>query len=264
MINQKDYVIFLTGCVNPNGMSFTAEQNPLVRQKAYIDTINYYLNNTKMRVVFCENSNTDFSYQIGTNLDRFEFIVFDGNFYDRSLGKGYGEWIIVDYAMKHSRWLSDAKFIVKITGKLIIHNLLRSISWSSFVYNKNVCNLCTWRNKGVVDSRCFVASQQTIHSFLNMGNNINDSEGYYFENQLHDVLIKNKCDCPINACDFYSLSTVEDFIVPLQFDGYSWTSGNKYDFQRINGVVDELGLIVDSLNFRYNNNVRKCGGGECG
>lgn len=246
---QEDYILFLTGCVNPNGMSFTMVQNPDVRQKAYIETVEFYLKHTRMRIVFCENSGSDFSSLISEQDARLEFLTFCGNDYDRSLGKGYGEWIIVDYAVKNSRWLRNAKYIIKVSGKLKVINLTRSICWSNFVYDEKNLTLCSWCESGIVDSRCFVATQDAVKSFLSLGNCINDTEGYYFEHQLHDSLLKNECLGVIfsTSNDYYEHANARDFVVPLIVDGFSWTGGTKYYMPPIKGLYDELGYVYNAL-----------------
>lgn len=101
-------VILLTACVNPNGMSNTAIQDIDIRKQQYKDAIDFYLRRTDYGIVFVENSSTDMSqgYCVPISKGRLEMITFEGNNYDRKLGKGYGEAMIIDYVFKHSRLLS--------------------------------------------------------------------------------------------------------------------------------------------------------------
>lgn len=89
-------VLLLTACVNPNGMSHTVLTDCSERQSQYEQALRWYLENTNFKIVLCENSQTDFSANFNSyiNEDRLEFLCFDGNNFDKELGKGYGEGII--------------------------------------------------------------------------------------------------------------------------------------------------------------------------
>ena len=102
---MDDVVLLLTACINPNGMLYTTIQDTELRKKHYIESLFFYLTKTQYKIVFVENSNTDISslYQKEISEGRLECITFDGNNYDRSLGKGYGEALILDYACMHSK-----------------------------------------------------------------------------------------------------------------------------------------------------------------
>ena len=74
-------ILLLTGCINPNGMAFTALSNLEERKRQYINAIRYYLSNTNFQIVFCENSGTDISplFQRGIDSGRMEYLTFNGN-----------------------------------------------------------------------------------------------------------------------------------------------------------------------------------------
>ena len=60
---------------------------------------------------------------------RLEYITFDGNSgFDRIKGKGYGEAIIILYAIKHSQKLHNCKFFIKVSERIIIENINRLTS----------------------------------------------------------------------------------------------------------------------------------------
>lgn len=100
-------ILFLTACVNPNGMAYTKLNNPEVRLRQYKEALDWYLAHTDMKILLVENSGTDFSsdYQKRIGEGRLEFLCFDGNSYDRSRGKGYGEAAIMEYGFGHSKLL---------------------------------------------------------------------------------------------------------------------------------------------------------------
>lgn len=124
---KKDVVILLTACVYPNGMDKTVLQNPAIRKQQYCDALDFYLNQTSCHIVFCENTMTDFTSQYQSYIEsgQLECLTFDGNHYDHSWGKGYGEAQIILYAYHHSRLLRHARYVLKITGRIIISNVQR-------------------------------------------------------------------------------------------------------------------------------------------
>ena len=101
-------ILFLTACVNPKGMAYTKLSNPEIRLQQYKDALNWHLENTDMKILLVENSGYDFSdsYQKQIDEGRMEMLCYDGNDYDRSRGKGYGEAAIMEYGITHSRLLS--------------------------------------------------------------------------------------------------------------------------------------------------------------
>ena len=74
-------ILLLTGCINANGMSFTALSNLEERKRQYISAIRYYISNTNFQIVFSENSGTDISplFQEVIDSGRMEYLTFNGN-----------------------------------------------------------------------------------------------------------------------------------------------------------------------------------------
>src|SRR5215217_4279349 len=137
-LNRKP-LILLTGCINPNGMTFTKLQDPEKRKSQYLDSIRYYLNHTENLIVFVENSGTDISEEFQNSEDkkRLEIITFFGNNFDRHIGKGYGEMMILKHAFQHSVLIQECVSIFKITGRYKLLNI-KSILKS---YQKHTCNI---------------------------------------------------------------------------------------------------------------------------
>ena len=119
-------ILLLTGCINPNGMPFTALNNKEERQNQYVEALHFYLSQTSYPIVFTENSGTDISilFQKEIESGRMEYITFMGN-QEKERGKGYGECEILKYALKCSKLINNSpdSRIVKITGRLIIRNI---------------------------------------------------------------------------------------------------------------------------------------------
>ena len=212
-------ILLLTACVNPKDMVFTALNNKEVRRRQYVEALEYYLSNTKYKILFVENSNTDISIDFTKeiNLGRLEYLTFQGN-KDKSRGKGYGECEIMEYAYKHSNLIAHNKniIIVKITGRLVIKNIKFIVSLHGFCFPRKTVFYAINSNLSFPDSRCIMASKDFFIKFLKLKYKINDSAGYYFEHALLDTMIKEK---------EYSYSP---FFFQPDIVGISGSTGEKY------------------------------------
>jgi hypothetical protein len=186
MKRKNNNIIFLTGCINPNGMAFTALQDPDIRREQYIATIKFYLQHTDKRILFVENSNNDISAWFENEIHNHdvEIITFDGNNYDKLLGKGYGEMLIIEYALAHSVFIREADFIFKITGRLQVLNIkaiCRQIDKDETI--QILMNF--QQNLSYADSKCWGAAKSFYSDILILNKNIiDDSKGIHFEHAL--------------------------------------------------------------------------------
>ena len=229
---MSQLAILLTACVNPNGMAYTTVQNPQIRLNQYKTTLRWYLENTKEKIVFIENTLCDFSndfYEYITS-GRLEYITFEGNTYNRMLGKGYGEAMILNTALEQSKILRESDTIIKITGRLKILNinkLIHNIKSQKTVYaNTDIKN-----GHAFCYSTIFISPKEFLKKyFLPKINSLNDSNGYYFEHLLYDTMMIWR-----KAGESHS-----DFKSPLIIDGISGSTGKKY-------LISKRGLRLKSL-----------------
>ena len=189
-MNSK-YIILLTGCINPRDMVYTAIKDPDTRMNQYIMALRYYLENTALPIVFCENSmtklSTDFS-DIPSINERYEFITFDGNNFDKSLGKGYGECEIIDYAICHSQLIKSHSYIIKITGRITVIDILSYVHFHNKLPKGTIQALLPTNNH-FIDSRFIICPKHFLQQyFLPQQKKLNDSKNYYFENLLYDAI----------------------------------------------------------------------------
>lgn len=187
-------ILFLTACVNPKGMAYTKLSNPEVRLRQYREALDWYLANTDMKILMVENSGYDFSdsYQGQIARGRLEFLVFDGNNYNRSKGKGYGEALIIDYGMRHSNIIKNAcanDLIVKVTGRLLCLNTQQLCK--RYCHANTVCsNIGKDDWNGNISNSQFVIAPISFWKdyFLPYRENIDDSARYHFEHLLYDSI----------------------------------------------------------------------------
>lgn len=115
-------VILFTGTINTNGCANTQRTNIDERINDYYYNIKSFLEKTDIDIVFVENSNHDLGIiSEFLNNDRVEIIQFDGNNFDRNLGKGHGERNIINYAIENSVKLKDVDYLIKLTGRYSIN-----------------------------------------------------------------------------------------------------------------------------------------------
>ena len=136
-------------------MSFTVLQDIDIRKNQYIDSIRFYLNSSDCPILFVENSGIYISsyFQNEISSKRLEILVFNGNDYDKTLGKGYGEMLIIQHAFEKSVFIKSANFIFKITGRYKI------INHSSFekYYKKKCPDLMINLNNFLVQIQIFIS-----------------------------------------------------------------------------------------------------------
>ena len=185
-ITQDNTVLLLTACVNPGGMSYTLVQNPKEREEQYVSAIQYYIDNTHFKILVVENTGVDLEHYFNCE-PRLEFLSFNGNDYNKLLGKGYGEGQILKYAYDFSRFISDCSFVVKITGRHIVTNLNQIVFLLNASGKISNCFFSgvVYKDLFEIISDCYICSSEFYPEFLLKNiEECNDSKGVYFEHIL--------------------------------------------------------------------------------
>lgn len=188
-------ILLLTSCINPNGMIMTALANQEEREKQYVKAIKFYLINTNYPIVFADNSGTDISYRFTDAIEsgRLEYLSFQGN-HDKRRGKGYGECEIIEYALDNSKIVNSIhnKRIAKITGRLIVSNIVNIVKLHSILLPKKATICAINSDLTFPDTRFIIATVDFYRTFLKTKDTINDSIGYYFEHAFYDTIKNDK------------------------------------------------------------------------
>lgn len=128
----------------PDNCPDLARTDPKMRMEDYFNALKFYLDIPSQycdRIIFAENSDTDLKplravLEFNHQDKQVEFISFpDGNTFPPEYGKGYGEMLLIDYAMEHSKIISDQDIIWKATGRLILNNITDIIRTSKQDYD---------------------------------------------------------------------------------------------------------------------------------
>lgn len=243
-------ILLLTACVNPGGMAYTALQDPEMRKEQYVNALRYYLNNTRLKIVVCENTGSDFSGEFAseTSNGRLEYLTFNGNGYDRTLGKGYGEALIIQHALMHSQFICRSEgYVIKVTGRIIVDNIGEIIRQASARdKNRFGCN--------ITETFFFQSVVMIFHKsyFENVAatalGKINDSDTppRYLEMVLAELIGKN---CEIK---------IRPFLTPPMLKGVSATYNTPYSHKsprdnacdnlaHLSRILEARGQIMQSL-----------------
>ena len=216
---QRNDLIFLTACINPGNMPNTALQNANIRHVQYENALKWYLENTNYKILFVENSGVDISSDFSSyiKVNRLEVLTFDGNAsFDKKRGKGYGEALIVKYALSNAKSFSSNPRIIKISGRIIIKNIISLVNHSKS-RNDLYMNTLIVEKKNFASSKLIICPTEVLRNyFLPHINSINEEEKYYFEHCLFQSGLQ---------WHYEKKGKQKDFFLPIFFEGVSGTSG---------------------------------------
>ena len=216
----NDFCVLLTASIDPKGCIRLKRSDPKIREQDYLKSLKLWLTKTKFKIVFCENSGYDLKNireLCNKYPGRVEIIQFDGNNYPRHLGKGYGEFKIIEKAMNDSVFIKESENIIKVTGRVFIKNIYELVN--SYDYTSIVDFFVNVKvNPVKVYTVIFIFKREFFNYFKLDADSMNDDKGIYFEYIFRDTL-KIICDNGFK----YSLFKKVDYV------GYSGTDDIKYE-----------------------------------
>lgn len=237
--------ILLTACVNPGGMSYTVINDIAERQQQYEDALTFYLENTNVPIVVVENTGVDFSDKFSEykNSGRLEYLTFQGNDFDKKRGKGYGEALILKYALEHSSFLKQTKYLCKITGRLIIRNIADIIA-SKALYLNHVLK-SDYQRTDEMSTVSFIIQPDDLKLFLDRHlDEITESpRGFWLERVIYQSLMYDK--------EMYRIRLLPYSVTP-RVEGRSGTFGWSYQDNYPGNAVWSLYRVVNIYKIRRN------------
>jgi hypothetical protein len=159
MSGKENYCLLLTATLTPGNVPYLLRTDIGQRENDYVKAVRSWLLHG-ITIVLVDNSNT-YSEPIIALLgqrDTNEYITFQSTV--STLGKGNGEMEITDYAIKHSKLISEFDTIVKVTGRHYIPNLKPLIK--NFVDHDTYVIGLFKKSLTVVDSRVIIAKADSI------------------------------------------------------------------------------------------------------
>ena len=214
----RDYVLLITGCIDPNpDVPFLEIKNAENRRRQYIESFEYYIKKTSIRkIVYCDNSmalKEDAISKLANQYSKeFEWLSFMGdNVKAVAQGKGYGEGEIIEFALKHSRLLQNAKYFIKVTGRVIIRNIDILIPFM------NMKKMYFCRNTSTnIDTKLYgLPTEIYKKAFLTLYRDVDDKKGKYLENLFSEQILGQHL-------------VVHNFIVFPDAQGVSGSTGKSY------------------------------------
>lgn len=253
---SKSTVLLLTACINPKGMCKTVLTDTAQRLEQYLEALRFYLKAIPNRVVFVENTDYDISSYFTKEIEqgRLECLSFNGNDYDKSLGKGYGEALIIEYAIVNSVFLKDASTIIKVTGRVKCCNIKTVVK---SLQDKNVVYSDFMRQKQYYDllpSVVVAAPFAFWKLFVDKKEGINDTEGIFFEH-----ILKKSVEEWLSIGGRHSY-----FLCPVFLCGMSGSTGESYakKHTRLKWMVKSLMYHLYVKNKLFAIDCRRLGGGN--
>lgn len=185
------FCILLTSAIKPHSTAFSKRNDPVQREQDYIGVIRA-LAQTNYPIVYCDCSDyplTNIKKELSFRpADTYEVLQFDGSTFPPPRGKGFGEFQIIKYATEHSVLLANCDFIVKITGRYSIENIVEILE-SIQVGNDTVMIADYDRQSRYTYSGLFIARPAFFTEYLfPLENFIDDSKSQFFEIALHKAI----------------------------------------------------------------------------
>jgi len=215
-------IVFMTGCIDPKGMGLTVLSDKEERKRQYLDAIRFYLSAAGVPILFVENSGSDVSGDFEREIaaGRLEVVTFSGNDYEKPKGKGYGEMLIVEEALRASKLFSEADFVFKVSGRYKVLNVRSYVDYVDAGEGSWDMMVNLQPGLALADSRFFGAKPFFYRDFfVKYRESIDDRKFVYFETVLahavHESIVQG-----------YRYSGLHHY---PRHSAQSGTSGDKYN-----------------------------------
>ena len=170
-------VLLITACINPNSSHMLKLRNVDERKRQYIKAIEWYFRNTPYFIVFAENSDTPMTIpEEILKSERFEYLKWKELPEVPDRGKGYKEAKIHEKVMAESKLYSIADIVVKITGRLIMTNIVKSIKSIKNPSNILLMSNFGWKFK-YQDTRFIIAGKLAFEELQKANSKIDTTVG---------------------------------------------------------------------------------------
>lgn len=201
--------ILLTSTINPNNCYLLERYNIEIRKSDYEIALEKWLKNSKFEIIFVDNSGYDLTFlkeKFKSYGDRVEFLSFQGNDYDRSYGKGYGEMNIINYCLNNSEKIKNNTHLIKSTGRYFLSKIEEELS----KINLNDYEFVGHMVDNVIHTFffCFDINfyKRNFMEHYMKHNHINDSLGIFFEYAMHGIYDKAKKSHILNKIGIEGIS----------------------------------------------------------
>jgi len=208
MVNEqkKDWPVLLTGTIVQHPEARAVWINPRERERQYLSVLAKMAatRNNVEAVLFCENSTADLNSfnslisvyaKQGRTFKMFKVPMPDGHAF---FGKGWGEGIIIRWALENIAILSCSSGFLKITGRYHIINLKRIITIIRRGLERNpdikfVCQSFSTAKQPKIETGFFWADSDFYRRYmLDVHEKVRDEYGIFLEHVIADRLMQLK------------------------------------------------------------------------
>lgn len=218
-----DFSIILTCTVNPIQMPNLVRSNPEIRFQDYKKSFNFWVNNAFVnKIILLENSNFDLSYfnEVAEDIKNKEIEIISSNSnneYDKSLGKGYGQYLCLKEIFDQSQIAKTTKYFIDITGRHCVKNFKAIIK--DIIKNESDIYVNITDNLKFADANIYGGTKNFfINYLLPETKKTNDSQNKIFENCVASATLKA-------ISDGMNLSKTPIY---ADIEGFIGTNGKKY------------------------------------
>ena len=218
-----DFSIILTCTVNPIQMPNLVRSNPEIRFQDYKKSFNFWVNNAFVnKIILLENSNFDLSYfnEVAENIKNKEIEIISSNSnneYDKSLGKGYGQYLCLKEIFEQSQIAKTTKYFIDVTGRHCVKNFKAIIK--DIIKNESDIYVNITDNLKFADANIYGGTKNFfINYLLPETKKTNDSQNKIFENCVASATLKA-------ISDGMNLSKTPIY---ADIEGFIGTNGKKY------------------------------------
>jgi hypothetical protein len=218
-----DFSIILTCTVNPIQMPNLVRSSPEIRFQDYKKSFNFWVNNAFVhKIILLENSNFDLSYfnKIAKDIKNKEIEIISSNSnnkYDKSLGKGYGQYLCLKEIFDQSQIVKTTKYFIDVTGRHCVKNFKAIIE--DIIKNESDIYVNITDNLKFADANIYGGTKNFfINYLLPETKKTNDSQNKIFENCVASATLKA-------ISDGMNLSKTPIY---ADIEGFIGTNGKKY------------------------------------
>jgi len=213
---KNSFGLMMTATLVPPTQA-VARSDPESRLRDYVDALRFYLalsDDVVDRILFVDNSGSDLS-PVASFVDgcksskSVELISFNGNDHPYQLGKAYGEFKLMDYALEHTSLFSPDDIVWKTTGRLKLLNLPELVNRTMGLEFDILCDMHNlplvgsgkWTNFRHVDLRTFAfrasAYDRLLRGLWKTNETQFDAQFLYHILRAHYGRVKIVCRFPV-------------------------------------------------------------------
>jgi hypothetical protein len=193
--------LVITSSVHVNAR-YTALSDPGERERQYVDALSFHIRETPIqKIIVCDNSGyvyPEWTLELAAaHHKRLELLSFTG---DKAAmakyGKGYGEGEIMEYVLANSRLMTEAEGFLKVTGRLKLINMERTLRRADHRNNYFMpVSLIRPRwlvpvaARPCVEVRVYYVTKEFFGSvLLDAYRKVSDDKTYFLEHAYHDAM----------------------------------------------------------------------------